>query len=93
MQKTGFAIAPCKPASTAPDLKINNLCAKSCLISQSCAIFIRILEIQVNLFQKRFLPQLTLNMTKDCSLNHQYKWLWGTMRKNLPKTLDISKCS
>ena len=39
MQKTGFAIAPCKPASTAPDLKINNLCAKSCLISQSCAIF------------------------------------------------------
>ena len=28
MQKTGFAIAACKPASTAPDLKINNLCAK-----------------------------------------------------------------
>ena len=33
MQKTGFAIAPCKPASTAPDLKINNLCAKLYLIS------------------------------------------------------------
>ena len=31
MQKTGFAIAPCKPVSTAPDLKVNNLCAKSCL--------------------------------------------------------------
>ena len=34
MQKTGFAIAPCKPASTAPDLKINNLCAKGQLISK-----------------------------------------------------------
>ena len=39
--------------------------------------------IQLNIFQKHlFLPQLTHNMTKDCSLNHQFS-TWKFQAQNM----------
>ena len=49
--------------------------------------------VQVNLFQKHsFLRQLTHNMTKDCSLNHQFS-TWKFQAQNMSSTFVYINCS
>ena len=47
--------------------------------------------LQVNLFQKHlFLHQLTHNMTKDCSLNYQFR-TWKLQAQNMWRTCCVQK--